>query len=96
MRRPSSSAFFHSNIVDTVDNEMALLGSKNHLELTTNPIEGVRVHMVEGHGGTRTDQKIGVGERVGGRGTEFRILLVVGCSLSTAVLLLPWTFGASD
>ena len=91
MRRPSSSAFFHSNIVDTVDNEMALLGSKNHLESTTNPIEGVRVHMVEGHGGTRTGQKIGVGERVGGLGAEFGILVVVGCSLATAGLLLSWT-----
>jgi hypothetical protein len=48
-------------------------------------------YIVDGHGGTRTGQKSGVGERVGGIGAEFGILLVVGCSLATAGLLLSWT-----
>ena len=52
-------------------------------------------YLVDGHGGMRTGRKSGVGERVGGLGAEFGILVVVGCSLLTAGLLLSWTLGAS-
>jgi hypothetical protein len=49
-------------------------------------------YIVNGHGGTRTGQKSGDGERVGVLGAEFGILVVVGCSLATAGgLLLSWT-----
>jgi hypothetical protein len=51
--------------------------------------------MGESHRRTRTGRKSDVGERVGGLGVEFGILVVVGCFLATAGLLLSWTLGAS-
>jgi hypothetical protein len=56
------------------------------------PTGGGYEYIVDSHGGTRTGQKSGVGERVGGLGAEFGILVVAGCSLAaTAGLLLSWT-----
>jgi hypothetical protein len=60
-----------------------------------NQPDGGYEYMVKGNGGMRNGRKKGCGARVGGRGAEFRILVVVGCSLATIVLLLSWTFGAS-
>jgi hypothetical protein len=83
--------FFDSNILDTVGSKMVLLACNNPLEASTNPVKGSYKYIVDGHGGTRTGRKSGVGERVGGLGAEFGILVVVGCSLAaTAGLLLSW------
>ena len=69
---------------------MALLAGNNPLEASTNPVEGTST-LSTAMGAQEPVKKIGVGERVGGLGVEFGILVVVGCSLVTAGLLLSWT-----
>jgi hypothetical protein len=93
--KPAPALFFDPNIVDTVGSKMALLASNNPLEASTKPIEG-RSTLSKAMGHKNRSKKSSLGERVRGLGVEFGILVVVGCSLVMAGLLLSWTLlGAS-
>jgi hypothetical protein len=88
--KPAPALFFIQLFLILLAVKWRAIGMQQSFGSVNQPGGGCE-HIVDGHGGTRIGRKSGIGERVGGIGAEFGILVVVGCSLATAGLLLSWT-----
>jgi hypothetical protein len=79
---PAHPRFSDSNIVDTVDNRMALLESNNHLESTTNQIDCWSIWL-KAIGAFEPDEKGGLWQEKGVEEwkSEFLLLLLLAASL---------------
>jgi hypothetical protein len=79
---PAHPHFFDSNILDTVDNRMAVLEGNNLLELTTNQME-VKRTWSKAIGAFEPDKKGGLWQEKGVEEwkSEFLLLLLLAASL---------------